>query len=78
MIQDLKMRFKAVAPLTPPLEGVGAEYGFNSNELSDWIRYWAEEYPFAERAQFLNQYQNYRTVIQGLNIHFVSVRSEVR
>lgn len=46
MIKDLKDKLKHRHPLTPPLEGIAFEYGFNSKQLEGWLKYWAEEYPF--------------------------------
>ncbi|XP_049881304.1 juvenile hormone epoxide hydrolase-like [Pectinophora gossypiella] len=77
MLQDLREYFKVSRELTPPLEGVGFEYGFRSEVAQKWLKYWAEEYPFAEREKFFNQYSNYRTYIQGLSIHFIHVKPEV-
>ncbi|XP_037299023.1 juvenile hormone epoxide hydrolase-like [Manduca sexta] len=78
MVKELKDRLnKRRRPLTPPLEGVGFEYGFNSNQIEAWTKYWAEEYPFAEREKFLNKYPHFKTNIQGLDIHFMRIKPEV-
>ncbi|KAG6458412.1 hypothetical protein O3G_MSEX010852 [Manduca sexta] len=77
MVADLKQRLKSHRPFTPPLEGVGFEYGFNSAQLDSWIKYWAEEYPFAEREKFFNQFPQFKTNIQGLDIHFIRVKPKV-
>ncbi|XP_068624270.1 juvenile hormone epoxide hydrolase-like [Battus philenor] len=77
MIKDLKERLKAHRPYVPPLEGVAFEYGFNSKQMSSWIKYWAEEYPFVEREKVFNKYPQFKTNIQGLDIHFIRVKPEV-
>lgn len=77
MIKDLKDRLKSHRPYIPPLEGVAFEYGFNSKQMNSWIKYWAEEYPFAEREQVFNKYPQFKTNIQGLDIHFIRVKPEV-
>ncbi|XP_013138400.1 PREDICTED: juvenile hormone epoxide hydrolase-like [Papilio polytes] len=77
MITDLRGRLKNHRPLVPPLEGVAFEYGFNSQVIEPWLKYWAEEYPFKEREQFLNQFPQYKTNIQGLDIHFIRVKPQV-
>lgn len=77
MIKDLKDRIKRRRTFTPPLEGVAFEYGFNTKELDNWMKYWSEGYPFAEREKFLNQFPQFTTNIQGLNIHFIRVKPEV-
>ncbi|XP_037303636.1 juvenile hormone epoxide hydrolase isoform X2 [Manduca sexta] len=77
MIRDLRHRIWSQRRVVPPLNGVGFEYGFNSNQLYPWLKYWAEEYPFKEREDFINQYPQYKTNIQGLHIHFIHVKPVV-
>ncbi|CAD0205920.1 unnamed protein product [Chrysodeixis includens] len=77
MIKDLRYRLKNHRPFTPPLEGVAFEYGFNTNQIEDWLKYWAEKYNFTERENFLNQFPHYKTYIQGLDIHFIRVTPKV-
>ncbi|XP_068624243.1 juvenile hormone epoxide hydrolase-like [Battus philenor] len=77
MIADLKFRLSNTRQLTPPLEGTGSEYGFNTNETYRWIWYWMNQYPFQERLLKINRYPQYRTNIQGLDVHFMRVRPEV-
>ncbi|XP_060807877.1 juvenile hormone epoxide hydrolase [Amyelois transitella] len=77
LVQDLKSRLKSHRPFTPPLEGIGFEYGFNSKTLETWVKYWAEKYPFGEREKFLNQFPQFKTNIQGLDIHFIRVKPQV-
>ncbi|XP_053620223.1 juvenile hormone epoxide hydrolase-like isoform X2 [Plodia interpunctella] len=73
MVQDLKTRLKNHRPFTPPLEGVGFEYGFNSKAIDPWVQYWADKYNFTAREKFLNQFPQFKTNIQGLDIHFIRV-----
>ncbi|XP_035783636.1 juvenile hormone epoxide hydrolase 2-like [Anopheles albimanus] len=63
--------------LTPPLENAGPfEYGFNSNRLSEIVHYWRTDYldRWADREAYLNQFPQFKTQIQGLDIHFIHVR----
>ncbi|XP_059061365.1 juvenile hormone epoxide hydrolase-like [Achroia grisella] len=76
-INDLKARLKNHRPFTAPLEGIGFEYGFNTKTLNSWVQYWAEKYPFSEREKFLNKFPQYKTNIQGLDIHFIRVKPQV-
>ncbi|KAH9636567.1 hypothetical protein HF086_017149 [Spodoptera exigua] len=73
VVKDLKDRLKMSRSFTPPLEGVAFEYGFNTAQLDSWTKYWANEYKFKERETFLNQYPQFKTNIQGLDIHFIRV-----
>nr|XP_034825846.1 juvenile hormone epoxide hydrolase-like [Maniola hyperantus] len=77
MIRDVKERLRNQHRLAPPLEGVAFEYGFNTKQLEAWLKYWAEEYPFSEREKFFNKYPQFKTNIQGLDIHFVRVKPNV-
>ncbi|CAK1589856.1 unnamed protein product [Parnassius mnemosyne] len=77
MIKDLKDRLKAHRPFVPALEGIAFEYGFNSKQMNSWIKYWSEEYPFSEREKVFNQYPQFKTNIQGLDIHFIRYKPQV-
>ncbi|CAK1547840.1 unnamed protein product [Leptosia nina] len=77
MIKDLKQRLKGHREPVPPLEDVGFQYGFNSKQLAPWVKYWADEYPFAARERFLNKFPQFKTNIQGLDIHFIRVKPDV-
>ncbi|PZC71621.1 hypothetical protein B5X24_HaOG212878 [Helicoverpa armigera] len=76
MIEDLRYRLKSHRPFTPPLEGVGFEYGFNTHYLHGWVDYWADQYPFQQQEDFLNQFPQFKTNVQGLDIHFIWVKPE--
>jgi hypothetical protein len=77
VVKDLKDRLKNHRPYTPPLEGIGFEYGFNTKTLDSWVQYWQNSYNFAEREKFFNQFPHYKTKIQGLDIHFIRVTPTV-
>ncbi|XP_063394571.1 juvenile hormone epoxide hydrolase-like [Cydia fagiglandana] len=77
MIQDLKNRLKNHRKWTPPLENIGFQYGFNNKQLDSWVAYWAERYNFQERESFFNKFPQFKTNIQGLDIHIIRVRPEV-
>ncbi|XP_048001399.1 juvenile hormone epoxide hydrolase-like [Leguminivora glycinivorella] len=77
MIEDLKKRLDNFRPPPPPLEGVAQSYGFNSKLLEDWRRYWRDQYPFKAREAFLNQFPQFKTNIQGLDVHFIHVKPKV-
>ncbi|XP_023946624.2 juvenile hormone epoxide hydrolase [Bicyclus anynana] len=77
MIRDLKERLKNHRDIIAPLEGVGFEYGFNSKQLQPWVQYWAEQYQFQDREKFFNKFPQFKTNIQGLDIHFIRVKPQV-
>ena len=43
--------------------------------IQDICRYWAEDYDWRAREHRLNQFDQYNTEIDGLDIHFMHVRS---
>ncbi|XP_063373616.1 juvenile hormone epoxide hydrolase-like [Cydia amplana] len=78
MIVDLKCRLLNTRAPPPPLEGVAFQYGFNSLHLNSWKEYWAQKYNFTEREQFFNQFQQFKTNVQGMDLHFIWVRPKMR
>ncbi|XP_023940549.2 juvenile hormone epoxide hydrolase-like [Bicyclus anynana] len=74
MINDLKSRLRNHRALVPPLRGVGFQYGFNQQQIDPWVQYWTEQYDFKQREKFLNKFPQYKTNIQGLDIHFIWVK----
>jgi len=72
MIADLKDRLSKTR-YTPPLENVGFRYGFNNEGLKPLLDYWKDTYDFNAREKFLNQYPQFKTNIQGLDIHFIHI-----
>ncbi|KAI5639175.1 alpha/beta hydrolase fold domain-containing protein [Phthorimaea operculella] len=76
VITDLQNRLRNHVALKPPLKGVGFSYGFNTDSIGAWLQYWADEYPFKQREEFLNQFPQFKTNIQGLDIHFMHVKPQ--
>ncbi|XP_022226072.2 juvenile hormone epoxide hydrolase 2 [Drosophila obscura] len=72
-IKDLLTRLNRTLRLTPPLEGVAFEYGFNTNYLKEVVEYWRDDYlpRWREREVFLWQFNHFTTDIQGLRMHFL-------
>ncbi|KAK9875016.1 hypothetical protein WA026_005826 [Henosepilachna vigintioctopunctata] len=74
VINDLHHRLRNTRPLAPPLEGTRHEYGINSNLTKEITDFWMNKYDIRQREKFLNQYPQFKTKIQGLNIHFLHVK----
>lgn len=72
-IADLRDRLNRTLRLTPPLEGVAFEYGFNTDYLKEVVEYWRDDYlpRWREREVFLWQFNHFTTDIQGLRMHFL-------
>ncbi|XP_032670380.1 juvenile hormone epoxide hydrolase 2-like [Odontomachus brunneus] len=74
MVEDLKYRLKHTRDLTPPLKDVAWTYGINTDALNKLLNYWANDYDFQKREDYLNQYPHYKTNVQGLIIHFMHIK----
>ncbi|EFN83233.1 juvenile hormone epoxide hydrolase 2 [Harpegnathos saltator] len=74
MLEDLKYRLKHTRDLTPPLQDVGFSYGTNTDVLRKFLDYWANDYDFRKREDYINQYPQFKTNVQGLDIHFLRVK----
>ncbi|XP_030388437.1 juvenile hormone epoxide hydrolase 1 [Scaptodrosophila lebanonensis] len=72
-IEELTILLNQTLRLTPPLEGVAFEYGFNSDYLKKLVAYWRDNYlpRWREREVFLWQFNHFTTDIQGLRMHFL-------
>lgn len=46
----------------------------NTNLLKKIIHFWKNEYDWKKRESFLNKYPQFKTNIQGLDIHFIHVK----
>ncbi|XP_008558713.1 juvenile hormone epoxide hydrolase 2 [Microplitis demolitor] len=74
-VNDLKNRLKNTRDLAPPLEGSGWTYGISGTFVkNNVVNYWLNKYDFKKRIAYLNKYDQYKTNIQGLDIHFIHVK----
>lgn len=74
VIEDLKYRLANRRPYVQPLEDAAWTYGVPSTYLNTVLDYWKNKYNWTERQALLNKYPQFKTRIQGLDIHFVHVR----
>ena len=51
------------------------DYGTNRTYLQELVKYWQEEFDWRAQEQRLNKFNQYKTNINGLNIHFIHQRS---
>ncbi|CAH0547781.1 unnamed protein product [Brassicogethes aeneus] len=75
-LKDLQYRLAHHRPLTPSLEGIQQQYGFNSKLLQEIIHFWRHQYNWRKCEKLLNKYPQFITNIQGLDIHFIRVKPE--
>jgi pimeloyl-ACP methyl ester carboxylesterase len=52
----------------------GWDYGTNGAYLQELLTYWAEDYDWRIHERAMNQFAHFRTVIDGLKIHFIHAR----
>lgn len=73
-IEDLIYRLKNMRDSKPSIKNTGWEYGINTTFLHKIIEYWQNEYNFKAREAYLNQYPQFITNIQGLDIHYIHIK----
>lgn len=73
-LDDLHRRL-ADARWAGQLPGTGRERGVPVAEVREWARYWRTEYDWRAQERRLNEFPQYLTEIDGLDVHFVHVRS---
>ena len=75
VLADLKSRL-AHARLADELPGVGWDYGMNPGYLKELIAYWRDRFDWRAQERRLNRLPQFKTNIDGLDIHFIHVRSK--
>lgn len=73
-----KLSDKALAKLREPMEGTTFNYGMNTKYLKTVLKYWRDDYlpKWTEKHQaYLNRYPQFKTKIQGLDIHFIHIKA---
>jgi len=74
-LADLKSRL-ANARLADELPGVGWDYGMNPGYLKELVAYWRDRFDWRAQERRLNRLPQFKTNIDGLDIHFIQVRSK--
>ena len=74
VLADLRERL-ARARLPDEPEGVGWQLGMNQAYLQQLIEYWRDEFDWRAQERRLNELEQFKTRIDGLDIHFVHRRS---
>ena len=75
VLADLKSRL-AHARLADELPGVGWDYGMNPGYLKELVAYWRDRFDWRAQERRLNRLPQFKTNIDGLDIHFIHVRSK--
>ena len=73
-LADLKRRLSQVRFADEPA-GIGWDYGTNQTYLKSLIDYWRLKYDWRAQERRLNEFHQFKTNIQGVDIHFIHERS---
>lgn len=73
-ITDLKQRL-ANTRLPDQLDGSSWEYGTELSYLRELIEYWENDFDWREQETLLNQFDQFTTDIEDLELHFIHQRS---
>src|SRR5262249_27804121 len=74
VLRDLKERL-ARARFPDEIEGQGWEYGVSLAYMKDLVAYWRNTFDWRKQEARLNQFDQFMTNIDGLDVHFVHQRS---
>lgn len=70
---------KAINKLRDPLEGTTFDYGTNTKYLKTVLKYWRDDYltKWSDKHElYLNKFPQFKTNIQGLDIHFIHIKAK--
>ncbi|XP_002740928.1 epoxide hydrolase 1-like [Saccoglossus kowalevskii] len=73
VIDDLKQRLVKTRWFEP-LEEAKFHYGFNSTFMKTIVEYWTNKYDWKKQEKYLNQYEHFKTNIEGIDVHFMHVK----
>ena len=74
VLTDLRDRLSD-ARFPDELEGAGWTYGTNLAYLKELVDYWRNEFDWREQERQLNRFEQFKTNIDGLDVHFIHRRS---
>jgi microsomal epoxide hydrolase len=75
ILHDLRIRL-ACTRWPEQVKQAGWDYGTELSYLQELIDYWLNTFDWRKQEQILNSLPQFRTTIDGLNIHFVYVRGK--
>lgn len=73
-IEDLKARL-AMARIPDQIPDTGWDYGTDMTYLRELIDYWRNEFDWREQESALNEFDQFITQIDGVDVHFIHQRS---
>ena len=73
-LADLQVRLQA-ARFPDEIRAADWDYGTNLAYLRELVEYWRDEFDWRAQEARLNRFDQFRTTIDGLDIHFIHARS---
>ena len=77
VLQDLKTRLR-MSRLPEEIPGTGWDYGTDLAYLRSLITYWRDQFDWRAQERKLNDLPQFKTTIDGVDIHFVHIKSKER
>lgn len=74
VLEDLRERL-ARARYPDELEGAGWTYGANLAYVRELVDYWRDDFDWRAQERRLNRFEQFRTNIDGLDVHFIHRRA---
>jgi len=75
-IDDLNKRLDLVKWSVQSLPDTKSTYGLRDDTMKSIVNHWRNEYKWSERQMVFNKFNNYKTMIEGLDLHFIHERSK--
>jgi pimeloyl-ACP methyl ester carboxylesterase len=76
VLQDLKQRLAQTRWPTSEIEDAGWDYGVPMAYLRELTDYWRTKYDWRKHERVLNSFPQFITTIDGVDVHFLHVRSK--
>ena len=74
VLEDLNDRL-ARTRLPDQIPGTGWEYGTNRAYMEELLAYWQDDFDWRAQERRLNEFDHFKTVIDGVDVHFIHQRS---
>ena len=74
VLADLEIRLGRTR-LPDELPGTGWDYGTNRDYLEELLAYWRDGFDWRAQERMLNRFDQFKTTIDGLDVHFIHQRS---
>ncbi|XP_077990387.1 epoxide hydrolase 1-like [Glandiceps talaboti] len=73
VLEDLKQRLNNTR-FFEAIEGTKFHYGTNVNYMRNLVDYWKTSYDWRKHEATLNRFEQYKTIIEGIEVHFIHAK----